>query len=103
LLAAITPEHIAICTCAGSTEYTTTVSNTFPTQIMIDRIALYTDKVYVTTLMIDYSQSNYTSMNGNIVFTVISGVIEVHCSNNNLILKETAWFKANRIMPDKWK
>ena len=103
LLEKITPEYVCICTCAGSDEYSDTNENQFPTQEMIDRIAPYTDKVYVTTYMIDNATHSYASMNGNIVFTVKSGKILLTASNNTLKLKETEWFKENRKMPDAWK
>ena len=100
LLNVIKPKTICICCCAGTTEYTTTSDNTFPAQAAINRMGKWTDKIYVTTLMIDYSAGNYTSMNGNINFRcekdeayVVTG------SNNSTILKETEWFSANRTWP----
>jgi len=53
LLKKIEPDVVCICCCAGSSEYTQTNENQFPTQEFIDRIASYTDKIYVTTLSID--------------------------------------------------
>lgn len=78
---------------------------------MIDRVAPYTDKVYVTTLgPIKYDETKdkyvndgFTSFNGNIVFSCVDGVIGLECSNNNLKLKDTEWFKKYRICPDAWK
>jgi len=103
LLAAIEPEYIIICTCAGTTEYSSIPGNEFPTQTMINRIALYTDKVYITTLIIDYAAGQFTSMNGDIIFRSTSkGEITVTGSNNNTILKDTDWFKNNRTMPPEW-
>ena len=103
LLEKIQPEIVCVCCCAGSSEYTDTTANQFPTQEFIDRIAPYTDKVYVTTLCIDYKGNKFESMNGNI--RVISGVagVSVVCSNNNTILCETAWFKQERVCPKKWQ
>ena len=103
LLRKIQPEIVCVCCCAGSSEYTDTTANQFPTQEFIDRIAPYTDKVYVTTLCIDYKGNKFESMNGNI--RVISGVagVSVVCSNNNTILCETAWFKQERVCPKKWQ
>ena len=107
LLAAITPEIVCICTCAGTCEYTTNNDNQFPYQVTVDKLAKYTDAVYVTSVVDVYSdsKSEYTvkSMNGNIVFTVKNGKCEVSCSNNNLKLKDTEWFKNNRQCPTSWK
>ena len=108
LLEVIQPENIAICTCAGTYEYANKPSedlpedkaklSTFPTQKAIDRMAKWTDKIYVTTLGIlnpDYSTKNPVSMNGNIVF-YYAGELKLYCSNNTTVLKNTDWFKANR-------
>ena len=108
LLEVIQPENIAICTCAGTYEYANKPSedlpedkaklSTFPTQKAIDRMAKWTDKIYVTTLGIlnpDYSTKNSVSMNGNIVF-YYAGELKLYCSNNTTVLKNTDWFKANR-------
>lgn len=103
LLEKIQPEIVCVCCCAGSSEYTKTVENQFPTQDFINRISPYTDKVYVTTLCTNYKESKFESMNGNI--RVISGAagVTVSCSNNNTILRETAWFKQERACPAAWK
>lgn len=101
LLAEIKPEIVCICTCAGTTEYTKGIQgpNTFPTQDFISRIGRYTDKVYVTTLMKDYSAGDYAPMNGNIV-VVSDGVdVTVTGTKNSTKLKDTDWFKANRTWP----
>ncbi|MBE7073503.1 MAG: MBL fold metallo-hydrolase [Clostridiales bacterium] len=110
LLQAIDPDYVVVCCCAGSSQHTDNKENQFPTQTMINNIAPYTDQVYITTVVDNYvdkddwsSQGTVKSMNGTIVFTSNKGNITVDCSNNNLILKETEWFKANRIMPDAWK
>ncbi len=99
LLAVIQPEYVAVCCCAGSPEYTINNENTFPTQIMIDNVSKYTDKIYVTSLATieDFSAKKYgyTSMNGNIVF-YYSGGLKLYCSNNSTILKDTEWFQENR-------
>ena len=111
LLEVIKPEIVCVSCVAGHTEYTQNLANTFPSQAFIDRIAPYTDKVYVTTEgKIKYNESTgrwnsdgYLSMNGNIVFSCIDGVIAVHGSNNDTILKDTEWFKANRTCPSAWQ
>ena len=108
LLAEITPDVICICTCAGTTQYTEDKTysnpNTFPTQQMLDRIAPYTDKVYITSLLAGvYTEvSNCISMNGNIIFMLKDGVPTIEGSNNNTKLKDTQWFKTYRTTPDAW-
>ena len=114
LLKVIKPKIVCVCCCAGSVEYLTNkeqnLSNSFPTQDFINRIALYTDKVYVTT-MIDVvfngekyvDSGDYKLMNGNIVVTAKRSGVTVECSNNNTVLKDTEWFKNNRECPDAWK
>ena len=100
LLDVIQPKTVCICCCAGTTEYTSNLDNTFPAQVAIDRIAKWTDKIYVTTLMIDYKNGQYESMNGNINFHCDKGKeYTVTGSNNSVILKDTDWFKANRTWP----
>ncbi|MDE5547958.1 MAG: MBL fold metallo-hydrolase, partial [Clostridia bacterium] len=117
LLNKITPENIAICTCAGTYEYAKKPNavvgefhpeyalNTFPTQEAIDRMSKHTEKIYITTLGVineDYSTKEFVSMNGDIVFYYGTGVEETEkrlklwCSNNTTILKDTEWFKENR-------
>ena len=102
LLQKIQPQIVCVCCCCGSTEYTTVNANTFPTQDFVNRVAPYTDKVYVTTLATS-SGAGYTSMNGNIVVTTKNGKVSVNCSNNHTLLKNTDWFKKNRTMPSAWK
>lgn len=109
LLEVIKPKHVAVCCCCGSPEYTKENDNTFPTQIMIDNVGKYTDKIYVTTLAtnlpakdengnyIDQKGYGFTSMNGNIVFYSKDGMLNLWCSNNDTILKDTEWFKENRV------
>lgn len=96
LLKVIDPDIVCVCCCAGSDEYTKDPLNMFPAQDFISRICKYTDQIYVTTLMTD---DGFTSMNGNIVVSSSSTGLTVNCSNNNIILKETEWFKKNR----KWE
>lgn len=109
LLQVIKPKYVAVCCCCGSPEYTKTNDNTFPTQIMLDNVGQYTDKIYVTSLATNLpekdangnykSQSGYsfTSMNGNIVFYSTQGKLKLYCSNNDTILKDTEWFQQNRV------
>jgi competence protein ComEC len=103
LLNMIKPEYVVVCTCAGTSEYTNSVPNQFPTQAFIDRIAPHTDKEYVTTLITDYKNNKYRPLNGNVVFVVsANGDMTVVCSNNDKILKDTDWFRNNRTMPNAW-
>ena len=111
LLKEIKPKIVVFEACAGSVEYTQNLSNTFPSQSVIDRIAKYTDKVYVPTYIdVKYNGSKYANdgdyklLNGNIVVVSESGKdVYVNCSNNNLTLKETEWFINNRTAPTFWK
>ena len=110
LLEVIKPKVVCVSCVAGHTQYTQDLSKTFPSQAFINRIAPYTDKVYVTTegkIKLNeetgrWGSDGFLSMNGNIVFSCISGVIEVHGSNNDTVLKDTDWFKANRTCPESW-
>ena len=102
LLSVIQPQIVCVCCCAGSPEYTDNNSNQFPTQAFIDRIAPYTELVYVTTLCTDYENNQYVSMNGNIKITSNVGGIYVDCSNVNTVLKDWDWFKKNRTCPTAW-
>lgn len=108
LLNVIKPENIAICTCAGTYEYAKKPSaenpessaklNTFPTQEALDRMAKWTEKIYVTSLGIlreDYSTEKQVSMNGDIVF-YYKGELKLYCSDNSTVLKDTDWFAQNR-------
>ena len=106
LLSVIKPKRICVCCCAGSSQYTGTIENQFPTQTFIDNVAQYTDtqEIYVTTLCTNYQAGEFTSMNGNIVFYSKNedDKVRVACSHNETILKDTDWFKANRKLPAKW-
>lgn len=100
LLSVIKPKTICICCCAGTTEYTDNPDNTFPAQVSINRMAKWTDKIYVTTLMKDYKNGDYESLNGIINFHSDKGQeYTVTGSNNSIILKDTEWFKNNRTWP----
>ena len=103
LLSVIKPEMVCVCCCAGSPEYTEVSANMFPTQDFIDRVAPYTDKVYVTTVCTDYANNIYKSMNGNIVVSSNASSITVSGSANDTVLKDTEWFATNRICPAAWK
>lgn len=102
LLSVIEPEIVCVCCCCGSDEYTENVANMFPSQAFVDRIAPYTDRVYVTTI-VSSTGAGYESMNGNIVVYTENGEIKVRCSNNTTLFKDTQWFAENRTTPDDWK
>lgn len=101
LLSVIKPDIVCVCCCCGSDEYTDNVANMFPSQAFVDRVAPYTDKVYVTTMVTE--DDGYQSMNGNIVVTSDGTSVSVNCTNNNILFKDTEWFSKNRTMPDAWK
>ena len=102
LLSVIKPKIVCVCCCAGTDEYTDNVENQFPTQAMIDRVAKYTDQVYVTSLGDESAPEGYVSMNGNIVVTSDRKAVTVNGSNNNTLLKDTAWFQSFRKTPAEW-
>lgn len=104
LLSVVKPKVVCVCACAGSTEYTTKNENTFPTQQFIDRVSLYTDNIFVTSLCIDYNKGEFTSFNGNIIVASNGANLEtnLYFSNNSKKLKDTDWFKQNRTIPQKW-
>ncbi len=101
LLSVIRPEIVCVCCCCGSDEYTDNVDNMFPSQAFVDRIAPYTDKVYVTTMVTE--DDGYQSMNGNIVVTSSADGVRVNCSNNDTLFKDTDWFKKHRKTPKAWQ
>ena len=102
LMAAISPEYVCVCTCCGSSEYNASAPNVFPSQGFINRVAPYTDKVYVTTLVTDYIGNQYEPLNGNIVFLISDDHVYLNCSNNDRKLKDTEWFLNNRTLPAAW-
>lgn len=116
LLSKITPEVVCVCTCAGTDEYTNNRENQFPTQDFINRVAKYTDRVYVTSQVDKWEtklndknelypytvdKTKYKSMNGNIVVTSTYQSFEVHGSNNDTKLKDTEWFNSTLSLNDK--
>ena len=96
LLNTVKPKNVAVCCCCGTTEYTSNKNNTFPAQAFIDRVAKHTENIYCTTLITDYANNGFTSMNGNIVF-YYKDELKLYCSNNTTVLKDTVWFKENRV------
>ncbi len=90
---------VCVCCCAGSKEYTKTEANQFPTKEFINNISQFTTKVFVTSLCIDYDNDEFTSFNGNIVIMAKREELEinVYCSNDTTRLKDSDWFKNNRL------
>ena len=99
LLNVIKPKNICICCCAGSTEYTTVKNNTFPAQNAITRMAQFTDKIYVTSVISDDGKTALP-LNGDINAHSTKGTnLIITGSENSIILKESDWFKKNRVWP----
>ena len=95
LLSVIKPKVVCACSCAGD-QYK------FPHQAAIDRIANYTQMLFITN-MHPGSSAAFDLMNGNICVTSNADGVFVNCSNNNTLFKDTDWFKQNRTCPPKWK
>ncbi len=100
LLNVIQPEIVCVCSCCGD-------KHGFPKQAFIDNVANFTDKVYITTMK-DEATNKGVQMNGNIVVRANKEGITVNCSNNNILFKDSEWFKnavknKQRTCPDQWK
>lgn len=107
LLKVIKPKNVAVCCCCGAPEYTLDPANVFPCNVTVKRLMDCTDNIYITTLAVNVPQVgangkylekkwDAVSMNGNIVFYSAAGKLKLWCSNNDTVLKDTDWFKANR-------
>lgn len=103
LLYLIKPKVITVCCCCGSDEYTSNKDTQFPTQQFINNIAPYTVNVYVTSISLNNETKEFASMNGNIIYSCNQEIFSIACSNNQTILKDTTWFKANRDTPFDWR
>jgi len=99
----IQPEIVVVTCVAGSSEYTSKNANQFPTQEFIDNVSIYTDKIYVTSLCLDYDAALFESFNGTIAICSsgddANDATTVLCSDNTTVLKDTEWFKNNRELP----
>lgn len=102
LLAVIKPKIVCVCCCAGTSEYTPKQENQFPTQEFINRISVWTARVYVTTVVVDDKAKTFESMNGTITVISFENKITINGSDNNTVLKDTDWFKKNRTCPENW-
>ena len=97
---------ICVVTCsAGENTYGAAQENIFPSQEFINRISEWTESVYVTTLGDDdfTGDKDFMDMNGNVIISSTEKGIQVICSNNSTLLKDTEWFKARRTTPPKWQ
>lgn len=105
LLSRVKPKIVCVCCCAGNSQYTKDPAHTFPAQEAIDRIAKYTDEVYVTTLGSMDKVSYNEPMNGDIIVRSRKPdeEAEVSCSASPLPLKDQPWFKENRTCPSSWQ
>ena len=90
------PSVCVVCCCCGTNEYTIDYTNQFPTQQFINRIALWTDAVYATSVW-DETLNSFKDLNGNVI--VSAGLDDegkasyaVAASNNLIKLKDTEWF-----------
>ncbi len=94
LLEIIQPEIVVANCCSGG-------KHDFPHQEFIDNVALYTSRLYIPMMKSD-NAAGFESLNGNIVVTSNGAEVSVKCSNNNVLFKDTEWFKENRTLPDAW-
>ena len=120
LLSLIRPKMSVVSCCCGTDEYTGITDNQFPTQDYINRIAKYTDSVYVTSTYESYEiataeanakgqskktgvavggqyihTTGYKPMNGNVCVSTNGHHIGLYCSNNYIKLKDTEWFNTS--------
>lgn len=96
LLSVVRPKNVVVCCCAGTDEYTSNKDNQFPSQAFIGRVCRYTENVYCPNVVSD-NGAGYEKMNGDIVFYCSGGELKLYCSNNDTVLKDTDWFKENRV------
>lgn len=94
----VKPKNVVFTCLCGTDEYTSNVSNMFPSQTAIDDIAKYTDKMYCS-LIVSNNADGYESLNGDIIYTIKNNEANFSFSNSDTILKDTSWFKTNRVWP----
>ena len=109
MLSAIRPQYVCVCCVAGSVQYTQSSASTFPTQDFVNRIAAYTDNVYVTdkseTVLNSYGRREDVfckPLNGDIVFACTDGKVSMYFSASNRKLKDSEWFGEYRTLPTQW-
>ncbi len=103
-LAEIKPQISVVSCVAGTPEYTDIKINQFPTQAYIDRISLYTKRVFAPYQVDANTEDGYyfKELNGNIVVKSHQDKVEVLCSKEATLLKDTEWFTQNRTCPLSW-
>lgn len=103
LLSKAKPACCVVTCCAGNQEYASKKENSFPAQAFLNRIAVYTDRVYVTTLGDWSDTSKHSPFNGTVVASYSSSSQEaLSFSASSAKLKDSEWMKANRTMPTQW-
>ena len=65
-------------------------------------IEAYGKRREITGAVRTYKDVGFSSMNGNITVLSSGGAVTVTCCNNDTVLKDTAWFQANRTRPPAW-
>lgn len=104
LLSKAKPACCVVTCCAGNQEYASKKENSFPAQAFLDRIAAYTDRVYVTTLGDWEDKSKHSPFNGTVVASYSPLSEEtLSFSASPAKLKDSEWMKQNRTMPGPWK
>ncbi len=99
LLNVIKPKIVVVPGVVGYDQYTVADPNDiFPSKRVLASVAQYTSKVYVPTIgHTDYTGGQeFAALNGNIVVSSTESEITVNCSNNNTLLKDTAWCQTYR-------
>lgn len=126
-LSLIKPKMCVVSCCCGTDEYTGVTENQFPTQDFINRIAKWTDEVYVTSIYESFDiltakdngsgksdktgvqiGKNYIhskgrkDMNGNVIVSCTNKdnqvLIGLACSNNTIKLKDSEWMNTKIIL-----
>lgn len=97
-LEVIRPKMVFVSCVAGSSEYSSNNESQFPTQEFTDNILNFTDKIYITSLSIDYKKGEISSYNGDLVLCYFKSenAYSVICSDNDTIYINSKWFKDNR-------
>ena len=103
LLAATSPDAIVFECTAGNSEFASDPNHSFPAQETIDRIAPYTDRVYVTQVGSWEDRTYHAPLNGTVIASYDSmGNENFAFSNSSEKLKDTSWFQENRNTPEAW-
>lgn len=97
LLSIIQPKLVVASCTAFTTEYTTNVSNTFPAQASVSRLAqIGTIEQFYVTQMISDNSDGYEPANGHIVIKSNDNGTSVECSASNTNFYEFEIFKKYR-------